>query len=132
MLEGTCHCGKIKWIVTADIKSVTACNCTICSRYGALWGYGYIDHDINVTGSSSLYRRQDGSSTDFHFCSYCGCLTHYISSKPGDDGKQWTAVNLRMCTDLRLIENLPIDHFDGSVSWKDLPCDGRTVKDMWF
>ena len=112
-------------------QSVTACNCTICRRYGALWAYGYIGHDIHVTGEASTYRRADGGAIDFFFCAKCGCLTHYVSTKPGDDLRHWTAVNLRM-TDPGPIGALPIDHFDGYDKWDDLPHDGRTVKDMWF
>lgn len=41
------------------------------------------------------------------------------------------AVNLRM-TEPPAIEHLPIDHFEGLVSFKDLPRDARCVRDMWF
>lgn len=131
MLTGTCHCGAVRWTLDTDPESVTACNCTLCRRYGALWGYGHIGHDIHVSGETGAYRRGDEAACDFHFCPGCGCVTHYVARKPGEDGKRWTAVNLRM-TDPKLIENLPIDHFDGFDTFDDLPRDGRCVKDMWF
>lgn len=130
-LKGTCHCGRVGWTLDALPKSATACSCTICRRYGVFWAYGYIGHDIHVDGMTSSYRRADGGALDFHFCPKCGCVTHYIATKPGDDGRTWTAVNLRM-TDPGPIETLPIDHFDGHETWEDLPRNGRTVKDMWF
>ena len=130
-LKGTCHCGRVEWALDALPESATACNCTICRRYGVLWAYGYIGHDIHVTGEANAYRRADGGAIDFHFCPQCGCVTHYVATKPGDDGRRWTAVNLRM-SDPSLIDALPIDHFDGYDTWDDLPRDGRTVKDMWF
>ena len=130
-LTGTCHCGRVAWTLDALPESATACSCTICRRYGVLWAYGHIGHDIHVDGATSSYRRADGGALDFHFCPECGCVTHYVATKPGDDGRKWTAVNLRM-TDPSPIETLPIDHFDGHETWEDLPRDGRTVKDMWF
>lgn len=68
---------------------------------------------------------------DFHFCGTCGCVTHYVATSAGEDGRHWTAVNLRL-TEPDPIAALPIDHFDGHDSFDDLPRDGRTVKDMWF
>ena len=78
-----------------------------------------IDHDINVTGSSSLYRRQDGSSTDCHFHPILWLSNCAIDQANQEMMEAVDCCNsLRMCTDLRLFDNLPIDHFDGSVSWK--------------
>lgn len=131
MLTGSCHCGRVAWTLENSPESVTACNCTICRRYGALWAYGYVDHDIRVTGEASAYRRSDGGAIDFYHCPKCGCVTHYVSTKPKEDGRRWTAVNLRMA-DPKPIAALPIDHFDGHDTFDDLPHDGRAVKDMWF
>ena len=130
-LIGTCHCGAVTWRLAAMPESVTACNCTICRRYGVLWAYGHVGHDIEITGDSKTYRRTDGGAVDFHFCSHCGCVTHYIATKPNEEGRHWTAVNMRM-TDPEPIAHLEIDHFDGYDSWDDLPRDGRTVRHMWF
>jgi len=131
MLEGTCHCGSVHWHMDTMPDSVTACNCTVCRRYGVLWAYGHIDHDIRVDGKTTSYRRVDGGGIDFHFCATCGCVTHYVGRKADKDGRFWTAVNLRLADPDR-IAGLPIDHFDGLDTFDDLPCDGRTVRDMWF
>ena len=37
MLMGTCHCGSAQWTLEGDAGVITACNCTLCRRYGALW-----------------------------------------------------------------------------------------------
>ena len=131
MLKGSCHCGRVGWRMDVEPESATACNCTICRRYGVLWAYGYIEHDIHVHGETTSYRRADGGAIDFQFCAHCGCVTHYISTKPQEDGRRWTAVNLRL-TDPEPIAKLPIDHFDGLDSFDDLPRDKRCVADMWF
>ncbi|MDX8353809.1 GFA family protein [Cognatiyoonia sp. IB215182] len=131
MLKGTCHCGQVNWTLDDDPESITACNCTTCRRYGALWAYGYVGHSVHVAGQTETYRRKDGGTIAYHFCPTCGCLTHYVENADSKTGKSWTGVNTRMC-DPAAISALPIDHFDGLKSFDDLPRDGRTVADMWF
>ncbi|WOD39929.1 hypothetical protein [Nodosilinea sp. E11] len=58
-------------------------------------------------------------------------MTHYVATVPKEDGRHWTAVNLRL-TEPEPIADLPIDHFDGLDSFADLPRDSRRVSDMWF
>ncbi len=130
-MHGSCHCGRVGWELDAIPESATACNCTTCRRYGALWAYGHIDHDIRVTGAPAAYRRGDGGALDFHFCPTCGCMTHYVATQASAEGCHWTAVNLRM-TDPEIVAPLPIDHFDGLESFEDLPRDHRCVRDLWF
>lgn len=130
-LSGSCHCGQVKWKYPLRLESVTACNCTLCRRYGALWAYGHLEEGIEVSGITGSYER--GSKiNEYHFCKSCGCLTHYQAKKKNENGHTRTAVNLRMIDEPKLIENLPIDHFEGLISFEDLPRDLRCVKDMWF
>ncbi len=131
MLNGTCHCGRHGWTLATMPQSLTACSCTICRRYGALWAYGFIGKDVTVTPGTTGYRRSDGGELEFHFCPHCGCALYNRAVEPGADGFHWVAVNCRM-TDPAPILSLPIDHFDGHDTWADLPADGRTVRDMWF
>src|SRR4029077_9763998 len=35
-IVGSCHCGNVRYEVSTDLKSVMACNCSICSRSGYL------------------------------------------------------------------------------------------------
>jgi hypothetical protein len=131
MLTGICHCGRCGWTCDGMPESVTACNCSVCRRYGALWAYGHVGQDVRVSGAPTAYRRSDDGALAFHFCPTCGCMMFNWAVQPGEDGRRWVAVNLRM-TDPAPIAALPIDHFDGHDTWADLPRDGRTVRDMWF
>ncbi|PJI92222.1 hypothetical protein BC777_1067 [Yoonia maricola] len=131
MLKGTCHCGAVGWTLGMMPRSVTTCNCTICRRYGAMWAYGYEGDDIEATGQTMTYRRDDSGDIDFHFCMNCGCVTHYVGCAADENGRKRAAVNVRMAAPAS-INALPIRHFEGYDSFKDLPRDGRTVRDMWF
>lgn len=129
MLEGICLCGAVRWSLTATPESATACSCTACRRYGTLWAYGYENEDITVQGETTAYVR--GEWLSFNFCKVCGNVTHWRGLKTDDQGRRRIAVNLRL-TEPEAILSLPIDHFDGLDTWKDLPRDGRCIKDMWF
>ena len=39
MIEGSCHCGKVRIAVETAPTEVTSCNCSICRRGGTLWAY---------------------------------------------------------------------------------------------
>ena len=63
MLTGTCHCGAAHWTLEGDPGSVTACNCTLCRRYGTLWAYDYVDERIRLAGPLSAYARAEGAGS---------------------------------------------------------------------
>lgn len=110
-------------------ESATACNCTVCRRYGVLWAYDFEGERIRVSGSTEVYI--PAKSLGFHFCPTCGCVAYWRSLAPGPDGRRRIAVNLRL-TEPEAVSRVPIDHFDGLVSFDDLPRNGRCVGDYWF
>jgi hypothetical protein len=110
-------------------ESATACSCTACRRYGALWAYDHEGEGIHVSGATKAYVR--GTSLGFHFCPECGCVAYWRSLEPDAQGRRRIAVNLRL-TEPEPIAHLPIDHFDGLEKWEDLPRDGRCIRDLWF
>jgi hypothetical protein len=129
MIEGTCHCGAVRWSFEGVPESATACNCTVCRRYGVLWAYDYEDRGIKVSGQTQVYIR--GRANSFHFCPDCGCVAYWRALAPGKDGSRRIAVNLRLA-EPEAVAAIVIDHFDGLNSFEDLPRDGRCVADMWF
>ena len=76
MLTGTCHCGTLQWTFDGVPESVTACNCTLCRRYGVLWIYDYEGERIKISGPSAVYTRNDKTKPvlEVHFCGGCGCV----------------------------------------------------------
>jgi hypothetical protein len=131
VIEGACHCGNVKWTYSLPLESATACNCTLCSRYGALWAYGYLDHGVTVSGETSAYMR-GRKINSYHFCSLCGGVAFYLANSADEHGRFRIAVNLRMINEPKQISHLPIDHFDGLDKFEDLPRDQRRVDDLWF
>jgi hypothetical protein len=130
MIEGACHCGRLRWRCDTMPESATACNCTVCRRYGVLWAYGHDGVDIHVAGETTAYAREN-PHLEFHFCARCGCVSYWRGLRANKEGHRRIAVNLRL-TEPSAVAAVPIDHFDGLDTFEDLPRDGRCVSDMWF
>jgi hypothetical protein len=126
--RGACHCGAVRWTLSGDPGSITACNCTVCRRYGALWAYDYEGERIATQGETRAYVR--GRTTEFHFCSACGCVVWWRAREQDEAGRRRLAVNVRMA-EPEEVADLAIDHFDGLDSFEDLPPSGRQVRDLW-
>ena len=131
MLQGSCHCGAVtwNWKHAALPEGATACNCTVCRRYGVLWIYDFENEGISVAGSTKPYLR--GGGVEFHFCPNCGCVAYWRGQQLTPEGKRRIAVNLRL-SEPGPIARVPIDHFDGLDKFEDLPRDGKCVADVWF
>jgi hypothetical protein len=133
VLSGSCHCGGAQWTLTGDPGSITACNCTLCRRYGALWAYDYEDERIRITGPTTAYARigKDDPALEIRFCPTCGCVLCWRGLRVGEDKRRRIAVNVRLAPP-EAVADLAIDHFDGLDTFDDLPSDGRCVRDYWF
>jgi hypothetical protein len=133
MLKGTCHCGSAHWTLEGDPGSITACNCTLCRRYGALWAYDYVDGRIRVAGPMHSYTRAGKASPSLEilFCPTCAGVLAWRGLRADDVGRTRIAVNVRLAPP-EAVANLTIDRFDGLDTFEDLPGDGRCVRDLWF
>ena len=129
MIEGTCHCGAVRWQFDGDPERATACNCTVCRRYGVLWAYGYEDEGVRASGPTHVYVR--GARIAFHFCPVCGCMAFWRAQTRDASGRRRIAVNLRLA-EPAAVAHVPIDHLDGLHDFDHLPRDGRRVADYWY
>jgi hypothetical protein len=106
----------------------TACNCTACRRYGALWAYDFEGEGIKVSGPAQAFVR--GKALSFNFCPKCGCVAYWLGLRLEEDGRRRIAVNVRL-SEPEAVAGIPIDHFDGFDTFEDLPRSGRCVRDYW-
>ena len=86
---GSCHCGRVTFEVTADIKELYECNCSICHRKGALYVSALASDQVCILGGGSeLTVYQFGTGAASHqFCRHCGIHPfHHPRARP--DG--WT------------------------------------------
>lgn len=75
-LEGSCHCGAVRFEVTEDFSAVRICHCTTCKKLsggaGTTNGRARTDTIRVVVGEELIrtYQPDEGSSKSF--CSQCG------------------------------------------------------------
>jgi hypothetical protein len=108
--SGSCHCGKVRFEATTDLKSVIQCNCSICARLGYLLTFMPPEQFKLLSGESELQDYQFNKMNIHHlFCSNCGI--HGFGRGKGPDGKQTYAVNLRCLdgVDLSAVKPMPFD-----------------------
>jgi hypothetical protein len=81
--SGSCHCGRVKFEVDADIDHVRVCDCSICRKRGALI-YRVDEGDLRIlTPLEDLTLYEWGSRTaKDYFCPTCGILPFRRPSFP--------------------------------------------------
>ncbi len=81
--QGRCHCGFVRFEVTADIDHVRVCDCSICHQRGALNFRVPEDALLLHTPLEELRLYQWGSRTaKDYFCPHCGILPFRRPSAP--------------------------------------------------
>ena len=107
--EGGCHCGKVRFRVTADLDRVSECNCSMCAKKGYL-------HVIVTPEQFELLSGEDDLATyefntrvaKHHFCRHCGIHSFYVPRSDPDK----IDVNVR-CLDGVDVDTLHVTRFDG-------------------
>ena len=117
-LEGGCHCGRVRYRVTATLDGVTECNCSICAKKGFLHLIVARDRFELVSGGDEIttYRFNTGVA-QHHFCRHCGIHSFYVPRSDPDK----IDVNVR-CLDGVDVAAIEIHRFDGR-HWEDAIAD---------
>lgn len=110
LYKGSCHCGNIAFAVEGDLHGAVECNCSICSRRGALWWFVKRDQIRFNTPESNLSTYQFGKKNiKHHFCAVCGCAPLGTSTH---NGIAMAAINVRCLENVDLTA-LKIKQVDG-------------------
>jgi hypothetical protein len=109
--QGSCHCGRMRYKVTTELASIIACNCSICTKRGALWVFASADQFALESGEDELTDYQFNKKIIHHlFCRHCGVGA--FSRGKGTDGRDSVAVNVR-CLDGVDVAALKVVPFEG-------------------
>jgi hypothetical protein len=129
MIEGSYHCGAVRWSFEGVPESAPLATAPSAAAMGRS---GRMTTKTRAYGSRVRLRPIPGASTlGFHFCPGCGCVAYWRALGPGQDGRRRIAVNLRLA-EPQAVGAIALDRFDGLGAFEDLPRDGRCVADMWF
>jgi hypothetical protein len=88
--RGTCHCKAVEFEVELEngFENLRRCNCSLCSRKGAVMASVPVDRLRVVRGADKLSLYQWNTKQAKHyFCSICGIYTHHRRrSNPNEYG----------------------------------------------
>jgi hypothetical protein len=108
-MEGGCHCGRVRFRVTADLERVTYCNCSVCSMKGFLHLIVPQDRFELISGKDDLTTYQFNTGVAKHtFCKHCGMHPFYVPRSDPDK----IDVNVR-CLDGVDVGAVSVKTFDG-------------------
>lgn len=109
-VKASCHCGAVALVVQQAPHEVTKCNCSLCSKYGALWAYlSSAEVTINPTKAPTEVYAWNGKHVDFHRCANCGCITHWVPR----DSRDRRGINARLF-DPQVLMSAKITRRDGA------------------
>jgi ribosomal protein S18 acetylase RimI-like enzyme len=119
--EGGCHCGRVRFRVTAALAPVVVCNCSMCTKKGYL-------HLIVPPSAFQLLRGEEALAVyEFNtgiakhkFCRHCGVQSFYVPRSDPDK----IDVNVR-CLEGVDIGALSVVPFDGR-HWEEAIATERT------
>ena len=102
-ISAACPCGAVTLKLAHAPDFINDCNCSLCRRAAARWGY-YDASEIRITGETLSYVREDRVSpaVEIHACKTCEMTTHWrltetyqiTADAPGSMG-----VNMRLFRD---------------------------------
>jgi len=118
-MTSNCICGEVSVTVNTKPPFIFNCNCDLCRKSGAAWGY-YPPSSVTVTGNTTAFSRRDkeNPTVDVHSCSTCAATTHFEANrsfKITDPSKQHVGVNMRLFdpTDLKGVKL----HYPNGKEW---------------
>jgi hypothetical protein len=108
---GSCHCGKVRYEVTADLGKAISCNCSMCAKKGSVLSFVGTEQFKLLSGKEDLTDYQFNRKSIHHlFCSTCGVTSFATGTAP--DGKDMVAINLR-CLDGLDLSGVEVTAVDG-------------------
>ncbi|HEX4405288.1 MAG TPA: GFA family protein [Polyangia bacterium] len=119
---GSCHCGRVRFRVTAALDRLVDCNCSVCTRKGFIHLVVAHEHFELLAGREDLTLYQFNTKVARHqFCRACGIHPFYVPRSDPDK----IDVNVRCLEDVDW-SALTIASFDGrhweeaipSASWR--------------
>ncbi|KAL5521518.1 hypothetical protein ACEPAF_2266 [Sanghuangporus sanghuang] len=106
--RGSCHCGRVTFEFDhpqLEVQIPLSCNCSYCSRTGALYIYGP-EGTLRITGDEPAGFISKTTKVHHRFCPSCGITVFWT-------GMRRAGANVRTLEDVD-IEKLKVEKFDGA------------------
>ncbi|MEM7687462.1 MAG: aldehyde-activating protein [Pseudomonadota bacterium] len=107
-MTGHCAYGAVSVTITNKPAFINDCNCSLCRKVGAAWGY-FPSSDVSAKGHTSCFSRSDKGepAVAVHSCAACGTTTHFgltDSFKDRHPEADQMGVNMRLFDPERLAD----------------------------
>jgi hypothetical protein len=114
--QGGCHCGAVRFEIETELTRATECNCSICTKKGALHHRVPPERFRLLSGADALTLYQAGTRIAKHwFCKRCG--VHPYSNPRA--APEMISVNVRCLDEYEAVApTLEIRSFDGR-NWEE-------------
>jgi hypothetical protein len=112
--EGSCHCGRVRFVVHGELAKATVCNCSMCARKGYIHLVVPPQDFELLAGADDLALYEFGTRTAKHrFCKVCGIHPFYTPRSDPD----------KVDVNVRCLEGVDVDvlgpaRFDGR-NWEE-------------
>lgn len=105
--QGGCHCGAIRFEVSANLEKVITCNCSMCSKAGTILAFVPATQFKLESGEDSFSNYNfNKKMIDHLFCKHCGIKA--FGRGTGSDGQKMIAINIRCLDNFDQIKVTPI------------------------
>ena len=109
--SGSCHCQAVTFDVALDLDQALQCNCSICSKLGALWTFVKPEQFALRSGEDCLTEYRFNRKVVEHLsCTVCGVESFVRGKMP--DGSDVVGINVR-CLDGVDLAALTVNPVDG-------------------
>lgn len=109
--QGSCHCGRIAYEVEGEIGPVIDCNCSMCSRKGALlWFVPRASLNLTTPEANASEYLFNKHVIHHRFCPSCGIHPYAVGKDA--KGNEMAAINVR-CLEGVDLSTLQVKPFDG-------------------
>ena len=108
--EGSCHCGRVRFRVHADLATILGCNCSICTKKGLHFTFLDPKSFQLRAGEENLKEYLFNKHAIHHqLCVDCGVDVFARGKKP--DGSDVVALNVSCIDGIELskLEMTPVD-----------------------
>ena len=81
-MTGKCLCGAVSVTIETKPQFINDCNCSLCRKVGAAWGY-FPSASVKTTGKTFSVARGDKKTpgVEVHSCAVCAATTHWVLTK---------------------------------------------------
>ncbi len=110
--SGSCHCGAVKFEVQMDTTAGSRCNCTVCTKVGALGGIVKPEAFRLLSDESTLsFYEWGGKTAKRYFCKTCG-VSCFSRGYLEQIGGAYVSVNFNALDDVDPAQ-VKVTHWDG-------------------